>query len=115
MTNLYIIIMICLGVCAPKITGAATEPARFLKALNGLRIYRLEPSPHGEIYLAQNDPKKTQTPVTNHDLPKAGEKTTPSETMTKDKNTQKNTRQITPFMPSEKIPADQGVDFPYDI
>jgi hypothetical protein len=107
--------MICLGVCAPQMTGAGTEPARALKALNGMSIHRAAPSHHGGIYLAQNDPKKTPPPVTNHDLPKAGEKTTPSETLIKDKNAPKNTKQIKPFVPSEKIPADQGVDFPYDI
>ena len=32
-----------------------------------------------------------------------------------EKKTDPNQKQLKPFVPSEKIPADQGVDFPYDI
>jgi len=35
--------------------------------------------------------------------------------VSKDKNTLKKIKQLKPFIPSEKVPADQGVDFPYDI
>jgi hypothetical protein len=115
MSNWYIIIMVCLGVCVPKMTGAGTGPARFLKELNGPLIQNVKSPAHAETYVAQNDPKKTSNTVTADDLSKTKIKTTPSETLIKDKNAQKNTKQIKPFVPSEKIPADQGVDFPYDI
>jgi len=32
-----------------------------------------------------------------------------------EKKTEPNQKQLKPFVPSEEIPADQGVDFPYDI
>lgn len=115
MTNQYIIIMVCLGVCVPQMTGAGTEPARSLKGLNGPLIQHVESNQHAGIYLAQNDPKKPSDTVTADDFSKGKKKTTPSETPTKDKNAQKRTKQMKPFVPSEKIPADQEVDFPYDI
>ena len=37
------------------------------------------------------------------------------ENLTKDKNLEKKRKEKKIFVPSEKIPADQGVDFPYDI
>jgi hypothetical protein len=115
MINWHIIIMVCLGVCVPQMTGAGTEPARSLKGLKGPLIQHVKSTHHAEIYFAQNDPKKTSNTVTADDLSKTDKKTTPSETLTKDKNAKKNTKQIKSFVPSEKIPADQGVDFPYDI
>jgi hypothetical protein len=115
MTHWYIIIIVCLGVCVPKMTGAGTEPARSLNGLNGSLIQLVESTAYAGIYFAQNDPKKTSNTVTADDLSKAEEKTTQSETLTKDKNAKKKPKQMKPFVPSEKIPADQGVDFPYDI
>ena len=112
----YIIIMVCLTVCVPQMTGAGTETSSSLKGLNGTLIQNQEPTQHSGIYFAQNGPKKRSNTATNNDdFPKAEEKTNPSEPLTKDKNAQKSTKQIKPFVPSEKIPADQGVDFPYDI
>ena len=115
MTNQYIIIMVCLGVCASQMTGAGTEPARFLKGLNGPLIQHVESTQHAGKYFAQNDPEKPSDTVTADDFSKGKKKITPSEPPEKDKNTQKSTKQMKPFVPSEKIPADQGVDFPYDI
>ena len=115
MTNWYIIIIVCLGVCIPKMTCAGTEPARSLNGLNGPLLQKVESTQHAGIYFAQNDPKKTSNTVTADDLSKAEGKTTQSKTLTKEKNVRKNTKQLKPFVPSETIPADQGVDFPYDI
>ncbi len=111
----YIIIMVCLAVCVPQMTGAGTETSSSLKGLNGTLIQNQGPTQHSGIYFAQNDPKKRSNTATNDDLPKGEEKTTPSKTLTKDRNAQESAKQIKPFVPSEKIPADQGVDFPYDI
>jgi len=115
MTNWYIIIIVCLEVCIPKMTCAGTEPARSLNGSNGQLIQNVESTQYAGIYFAQNDPKKTSNTVTADDLSKADKKTTQSKTLTKEKNVRKNTKQLKPFVPSETIPADQGVDFPYDI
>ena len=115
MNNWYIIIIVYLALCFPKVTCAGTEPARSLNSLNGPLIQNVESTQHAGIYFAQNDPKKTLNTVTANDLSKAEGKTTQSKTMTKEKNVRKNTKQLKPFVPSETIPADQDVDFPYDI
>lgn len=115
MTRWYIIILVSWALCVPKMIGAGTEPARFFKGLKGSLIQHAESIYHTEIYIAQNDPKKPSNAVTAEDLSKTKEKETLSNPRTKDKNARKHPKQIKPFVPSEKIPADQGVDFPYDI
>lgn len=115
MIKWYIIIMVCCTLCVPKMTGAGTEPARSLKGLNGSLIQHAESIYHTGIYFAQNDPKKPSNADTAEDLSKTKEKETPSKPRTKHKSAQERPKQIKPFVPSEKIPADQGVDFPYDI
>ena len=115
MTNWYIIIIVCLGVCIPKMTCAGTEPARFLDGLNEPLLQKAESTQYEEIYFAQNNPKKTSNTVTADDLSKTEKKTTQPKTLTKDKTARKKTKQLKSFVPSETIPADQGVDFPYDI
>jgi hypothetical protein len=96
-------------------TGFGNDTSSALKALNGTLIQNQESTPHTETYFSQNDPKKTPNTSTAEDLSKTKNKETPSKTLKKDKNDQERAKQITPFVPSEKIPADQGVDFPYDI
>jgi hypothetical protein len=115
MNHWYIIIIVCLGVCVPQIPHAGSKPAKPLNGLNGPLIKNVESTRHAGKYFAQNDPKKRSSTVTADDLSKAGEKTPPSETPTKDKDAPINTTPMKPFVPSETIPADQGVDFPYDI
>jgi len=111
----YIIIVVCLGLYVPQMTCAGSEPARCLNDLNGPLVKNAESTRHAGTYFAQNDPKKTPGTDTADDVSNAKEKTTPSKTLTKDKNAPKKTKPMKPFVPSETIPADQGVDFPYDI
>jgi len=115
MTHWYIIIIVCLGVCVPKMTCAGTEPARSLNGLNGPLVQNVESSQDARIFFSQNDKKKTSDTVTADDTLKVDENTTQPETLTKEKNVKKKTKKLKPFVPSETIPADQGVDFPYDI
>jgi len=104
-----------LGVCVSQIQRAGSDPAKPLNGLNGPLIKNVECTRHEVKYFAQNDPKKRSSTVTSDDLSKAGKKTPPSDTLTKDKDAPINTKPMKPFVPSETIPADQGVDFPYDI
>ena len=109
------IIIVYLALCFPKVTCAGTEPATSLDGLNGPLVQPVESTQHSGIYFAQNDPKKTSDTVTAHETLKSDENATPPETLTKEKNSEKKTKKLKPFVPSETIPADQGVDFPYDI
>ena len=115
MINRYIIITVYLALCFPKVTCAGTEPAKSLNGLNGPLVQNVESSQDAGIFFSQNDKKKTSDTVTANDTLKVDENTTPPEILTKEKNAKKKTKKLKPFVPSETIPADQGVDFPYDI
>ncbi len=115
MTNGYIIIIASLWLCVPKMTCAGTALMRSLDALNRPVVQNVESTQNAGKFFAQNDKKKTSEGVTGNDIEKPDEDATQPETLTQEKNAQKKTKQLKPFTPSETIPADQGVDFPYDI
>jgi len=115
MTNRYIIIIASLWLCVPKMTCAGTALMRSLDALNGPVLQNVESIQDAETFFAQNDKRKTSDGVRGHGIEKADEDATQPETLTQEKNASKKAKQLKPFTPSETIPADQGVDFPYDI
>ncbi len=88
---------------------------RSLDALNRPVVQNVESTQDAETFFAQNDKKKASDGVRDHGIEKADEDATQPETMTQEKNVPKKAKQLKPFTPSETIPADQGVDFPYDI
>ncbi|MFC1813145.1 hypothetical protein ACFL03_10695 [Thermodesulfobacteriota bacterium] len=67
------------------------------------------------IYFSQKEEKKTSDNGIVDETVNADEDAIKPETVSKDKNAPKKSKQLKPFIPSEKVPADQGVDFPYDI
>ena len=115
MTHWCIIIIASFWLCIPKGTYAGTGPKRSLEGLNGPLVQNVESTQNAGIFFAQNNKKKTSGNMTADGSEKADEDATKQEAITKEKNAQKNTKQLKPFVPTEKIPADQGVDFPYDI
>ncbi len=115
MINGYIIIIASLWLCVPKMTGAETALMRSLDALNPPVVKNVESTQEPGTFFAQNDKKKTSDGATGSDIEKADENATQPEASTKEKNAKKKAEQLKPFSPSETIPADQGVDFPYDI
>lgn len=110
-----VIIIASFWLCIPKGICAGTGPKRSLEGLNGPLVQNVESTQHAGICFAQNNKKKTSGNITADGSEKADEDATKQETLTKEKNTQKNTKPLKPFVPTEKIPADQGVDFPYNI
>jgi len=115
MSNRYIIIITSLWLCFPGLTFAETAPTDLSDGIIGLIIENVGPTHPSGIYFAQKEEKKTPGNVTVDDTVKADEDAMKPETVSKDKNAPKKSKQLKPFIPSEKIPADQGVDFPYDI
>jgi len=111
----YIIIIASLWLSFPKATCAGTALMRSLDALNRPVIQNVESTQNAETFFAQNDKKKTSGGVRGHGIEKADEDATQPETLTQEKDAPKKAEQLKPFIPSETIPADQGVDFPYDI
>ena len=81
----------------------------------GLIIKNVGSTHPSGIYFAQKEEKKTPGNVIVNDIVNADDDAIKSETVSKDKNAQKKSKQLKPFIPSEKVPADMGVDFPYDI
>ncbi|GMQ79657.1 MAG: hypothetical protein BMS9Abin03_084 [Thermodesulfobacteriota bacterium] len=108
--NRFFIALTLLGTCLPGATWARTVPTGFFYELNVPLGQYL-----GSTYFAQNDQKKPSDNVSTNDTSKTHKDTNKPKTLTQEKNVPKKTKPVKPFIPSEKIPADQGVDFPYDI
>jgi len=72
--------------------------------------------PHqGTTGFAQNEPKKLPDAVSTGGPSKTRDDTDRPKTSTPEKTVPEEIKPVKPFVPSETIPADQGVDFPYDI
>ena len=69
----------------------------------------------GSTLFAQNDQKNPSDKVSSENVPKAQKNAGTPKTSTPEKNSSEKRKPEKPFVPSETIPADQGVDFPYDI
>lgn len=110
MRNRFFTAMTLLEICLAGTIWAGTLPKGFLSELN-VSIGQHSRS----TYFAQNDPKKPSDNVSTDDASKTHKNTNKPKTLTPEKNAPKKTKQMKPFVPSETIPADQGVDFPYDI
>ena len=110
MANRFFIAMALLGACLLGATWAGTVPAGFLYEFN---VSLGQDS--GSTYFAQNNQKKPSDDVSTDDASKTQKETNKPKTLTPEKNVPKKTKPVKPFIPSETIPADQGVDFPYDI
>ena len=110
MVNRFFIAIALLGTCLFGATWAGTVPTGFFYELN------VPLGQHSEsTYFAQNDPKKPSDNASANDASKTHKDTIKPKTLTQDKNAPKKTNPMKPFVPSETIPVDQGVDFPYDI
>lgn len=65
-----------------------------------------------EHYWVTKDGTESSEETSTDDPEKTG---TTSSQQLPEKKAPENQKQLKPFVPSEEIPADQGVDFPYDI
>ena len=115
MRNRYFIIIVSFCLCFPAWACAGIGP-QGSSAGSTIRLFQ-----EGSLvqttgrYLAQNDNRETLADSGDGSKEKNDKDTTRPDTPKKEKNVSKKTKQLKPFVPSEKIPADQGVDFPYDI
>ncbi len=110
MANKFFIIIAFLGTCIFSATWAGTVPTGFLNEFNVPLGQHL-----GSTYVVQNDPKKPPDSVSTDKPSRTQKDTNKPKTLTQEKNVPKKTKPVKPFVPSETIPVDQGVDFPYDI
>jgi len=115
MSKWYIIIIASLWLCVPGLSFAEAAPTDRSQGIIG-GVTRNAASTHPSvIYFAQKEEKKTSGNVIVDETVKTDEDVMKPKSVSKDKNTLKKIKQLKPFIPSEKVPADQGVDFPYDI
>jgi len=115
MTKGYIIIIASLWLSFLQVTFAGTALMRSLDGSNRPVLQNIELTQDPETFFAQNENRKTSDGVRGQGIEKTDEDATQAETLTQEKNAPKKAKQLKPFIPSETIPADQGVDFPYDI
>jgi len=115
MGNRYLSIIASFCFCFPAWTWAGTGPPR-PSAGSTIKLFQGgAPIQNMGRFLAQNHSRETSVDSAGDDTEKTGKDTTRPDFPKKEKRTPKKTEQLKPFVPSEKIPADQGVDFPYDI
>lgn len=115
MRNGYFIIIASFCLCFPAWTCAGIGP-QGSSAGSTIRLFQVvSPIQTTGRYLAQNDYRETPADSADGRIEKNDKDTPQPDTPKKEKNTPRKTKQLKPFVPSEKIPADQGVDFPYDI
>jgi hypothetical protein len=74
-----------------------------------------EPGEHAGVLFVQNDKRGGSDKESDDSAEKTDEETVTGVKSKREKSNGKSAKQIKPFVPSEKIPADQEVDFPYDI
>jgi UPF0716 family protein affecting phage T7 exclusion len=111
----YIIIIASLWLIFPKVICAETALTGFLDASTRTVIQHVESTLDAEIIFAQNNKNQASDGVRGHGIETADEDATQPKTLTQEKNAPEKAGQLKPFTPTETIPADQGVDFPYDI
>ena len=87
-----------------------TGPPVDRDALKGISTQNGKLAQGSQMIVVQNDAKKS-----GERTGKADKKETKGETSNKEQDDPRKIEQLKSFVPSEKIPADQGVDFPYDI
>jgi hypothetical protein len=94
---------------------ADTGPGRSRDGFTGPLAGYAASTQQKQIYVVKNDEKNPPDSRAVDGTEKTGESRAKQKTPTKKESVKKNKKQLKPFVPSETIPADQGVDFPYDI
>jgi hypothetical protein len=115
MKNCFTILILVLWLCFPKLPETGFGPAISTAGTTGPSAEYVDLTLPERIYFAKNKEKKTSDNTAADGAEPAGDGTAKPETSTKEKKVKKDTTPLKPFVPSETVPADQGVDFPYDI
>jgi hypothetical protein len=110
MVKWYSTIFVFIWVCIPGMSYPGIGPAGDRDGVKGTFAEYGESAQGTKIYFVQNDTKKSAESTGRND-----EKETKDKPLNKEKDDPQKRKQLKPFVPSETIPADQGVDFPYDI
>jgi hypothetical protein len=109
------IIIVALWLNFAKPLGANTRPGIAPDGVTGAFTGYAASTQRKRICFVKNDEKKPSDNAAADGTEKTGEGTFKPKAPTKKKPIKKTKKQLKPFVPSETVPADQGVDFPYDI
>ncbi len=115
MSNRYLIIIVAFWLCFPVVPCKGAGSEKFSDDFIGLPVQNVISTQDPQVSFAKKEETKTSGNTADNSAVKADEDGTEPQTSTKDKKAPKNTKPLKPFVPSETVPADQGVDFPYDI
>jgi hypothetical protein len=110
MANRFLMAIVLLVTCLFGTAWAGTASTGFLYDLNVLSEQY-----SGSTYFAQNSQKNPPDNASADDASKTRKDTNKPKTSTQEKTVPEKTKPVKPFVPSETIPVDQGVDLPYDI
>lgn len=110
MTNRFFIAIALWATCLQGAIWPATVPAGFRYEFNVMPGHD-----SGSTDFAQNDQRKPPDSVYTDDASKTRDDTNKPKASAPEKTEPEKVKPVKPFVPSETIPADQGVDFPYDI
>jgi hypothetical protein len=111
----YIMIIASLWLCLPDVTCWGAGPSVSPHGLKELQAQNVESGENRGIFFSQNDKKMTADDVTEGSSVEDEEKEIKREPSEREKKAEEASKALKPFVPSETIPAEQGVDFPYDI
>jgi hypothetical protein len=115
MKNRHFIMLASFCMLFPGKTFSGSVPAGSLDVPARHIIQNASSAYSPGIYSAPDDKKMTSGDNAAGDGEKVRGKASGTEVETHEEKAPEKVKQRTPFVPSEKIPADQGVDFPYDI
>jgi hypothetical protein len=108
-------IIASLWLCLPDVTCWGAGPSVSPHGLKELQAQNVESGENRGTFFSQKDNKRRADDVTEGGSVKDDEKAIKREPLKRGKNARDVSKGLKPFVPSETIPADQGVDFPYDI
>ncbi len=110
MVKWYSMIFVFIWVCIPVMSYPGIGPAGDRDGGKGAFGQHGKSAQGESIFFVQYDIKESTESTGKND-----EKETKGKTFNKEKDDPQKREQLKPFVPSETIPADLGVDFPYDI
>jgi len=115
MLKYHFIIIVALWLSFAELLCADTGPGSPPEGVTASLAGYAASTQQKQIYFVKNNEKKPSDNAAVDGTEKTDESAVKPKTPTKKKPVKKINKQLKPFVPSETVPADQGVDFPYDI
>ena len=115
MFKYHFTIVVALLLASANLLCADAGPGRPRNGFTGPLAEYAASTQQKQVYVVKNDEKPPSDSASADGTGKTGESAANPKAPTKKETVKKTKKQLKPFVPSETLPADQGVDFPYDI